>query len=372
MSVRLIRMGLGEKGATVNAGLHLTDAEIEAKTVIGPDQFADWGITSMNSICHDYSGNLYFTDVQRHVVCKVTESGIFSIIGGSVGTNGDNGTLTSVAASASRFNAPKGICCDKYGTVYVADTNNHQIRTIKGGRVGLLAGGGTSGGFVDGNGLTALFSGPRDVAVDKAGRVFVADWGNHSVRKIDNDGKVVNIAGNGSDGDGLAENSTRHYARRGAAATDTSITDTETSWPSRRNMFNRPSHIAVDTQGIVYVWDSENHKMKKITRDGQVLLHSGSGTQGASLGTDETPSYYPYTCQYTDIMGIDPDESGNLYVADKGTDGSSLTNKSRILKFDYNGKPSVVADFPIGSTYVNGPWCVCVTPGQKMFAGFTY
>lgn len=364
MSVRLIKLGLSDSGATPALGVNLTDAEVAAKTVVGPDQFTAAGIGRAYDICHDYSGNLYISDDTQHVIAKVNElSGTVTHVAGDAGTSGNNGTMTNVACTAARFNSPKGICCDKFGSLYVADLANNQIRVIKNNKVSVFAGK-LAAGFVDGNGnsdtssATAQFSQPIDVAVDKAGVVYVTDYVNHAVRKITNNGKVVTIAGNGSSGDELAENGTA-----------TAITSTSTTWPSRRAMFNGVESIAVDAQGNLYVYDIANIKLKKITPDGQVHLYSGSGSAGLSLGTNNPtatpPTTYANTCEYTWIYGIDPDESGNIYACDYRAAG-----RSRILKIDYNGRPCVIAEFT--NTYTAGPWALCVTPGQAIYVVLNY
>jgi sugar lactone lactonase YvrE len=356
-----MRLELSDLGATAGAGVNLTDAEVLAKTEVGPSGFTDTGLTSLFDMCHDYSGNLYILDRSRNCVVKVSEGGEVRWVAGSrAGVGGNNATLQNVALGDARFNAPEGICCDKTGTVYIADTGNNQIRTIKNNKVGVLAGK-LASGFVDGDGIsestsvTARFNGPADVCVDKSGVVYVADRGNHAVRKVMNNGKVVTLAGNGVAGDKLAEN------YQGSL---TAITETATTWPSRKAMFSSPDNVVVDLQGNVYVWDVGNIKLKKITPDGQVHLHSGIGTAGTSLGTGTNPAF---TCQYTYLYGMDVDESGNIYAADYRTsDGLS-----RIVKIDFNGKPSVIAAFS-NNTYAKGPWSISCTPGQSIFVGLTY
>jgi len=358
MTIRLIRLALSDSGATPAQGVELTDAEIVAKTEAGPTQaWAATGLTRIHSICHDWSGNLYGVDDQRHVVVKISEGGKVRWVAGSwTGVAGNNGTYTPVTASAARFTAPSGICCDKSGTIYVADTGNNQIRTIKDGMVSILAGSAAGApAFVDGTGSAARFSGPVDVCVDKAGRVYVADSTNNAIRRIENNGKVVTLAGNGPGvgGDGLAEKGTA-----------TAITSVTTTWPSRRAMFKAPDDVSVDAQGVVYVMDAGNIKIKRITPDGEVNLHSGSGAAGASLGTSPN---WAFTCTYRSLYDIDNDESGNTYVVDYAYPSA----RSRILKLDYNGRPFEVADFDSNS-YNAGPWAIACSPGQKIFVIINY
>lgn len=342
MSVRLLRLGMSAAGSTAAEALDLTSTEILAATEAGPITLgnANCSITNLISICHDWSGNLYACDNARHCIVKIEEGGRYTWVAGSkTGVSGNNGTLNNVAAASARFNAPTGITCDRSGTLYVADTNNHQIRTIKDGKVSVLAGSAGLQGLVDGDGATARFKYPTDVAVDRAGIVYVADKNNHAIRKITSGGSVLTIAGNGSTGN----------------AQNVQVTNPTAS-------FSSPTSITVDLNGNLYIVDTGNNQIKKLTPNGWIYLFSGSGSTGVSLGSGSTPMF---NCSYTSIQDIEADASGNIYLVD-------LKNpvKSRIIRLDYNGKPSEVAEF---NTYeVDGPYCLTVTPAQKIFVGIIY
>jgi len=341
---QVVRLALSDLGATPVLGVTLTTAEIAAKLEAGPIGLLFRGSTAVGGVCHDYSGNIYVTDYAQHCVLKIDEGGRISIVAGLPGTAGNNSALMNVAALSARFNGPQGICCDKSGAIYVADTDNHQIRVIKGGRVSLLAGDGAQvSGFVDGVGAAAKFHSPTDVAVDKSGTVYVADAGNHAIRKIINGSQVLTISGNinavsGTDADAENVRASKYIP-----------------------CFRDPYNIAVDLNGDVYVLDTGNRKIKKITKNGWVYLLSGSGVNGRSLGTT------PYNCSYNILGGCDCDESGNLYVLDVGT--SNLYG-GRLLKVDYRGIPSVIAEFD-GSTSDHYMQDVCCSPGQKIFVCVT-
>jgi streptogramin lyase len=186
--------------------------------------------------------------------------------------------------TAARFNGPTGVAVDSAGNVYVADWNNHRIRKITpGGMVTTLAGSGTSG-YADGTGTAARFNGPSDVAVDGSGNVYVADWNNHRIRKITPGGMVTTLAGSGTSG----------YA--GGTGTEA--------------RFNGPSDVAVDGSGNVYVVDSDNHCVRKITPGGVVTILAGSGTAGYVDGTGTAARFnFP--------IRVAVDGSGNVYVGDR-------------------------------------------------------
>jgi sugar lactone lactonase YvrE len=153
--------------------------------------------------------------------------------------NGDAG-FADGTGTAAQFNGPVGVAVDGAGNVYVADVFNNRIRKITPeGVVSTLAGNGHAD-FADGIGKAARFNRPDGVAVDGAGNVYVADRANHSIRKITPEGVVSTLAGNGysdfADGTGTA-------AR-----------------------FDGNAGVGVDGAGNVYVADTFNHRIRKITR----------------------------------------------------------------------------------------------------------
>ena len=140
----------------------------------------------------DAAGNVYAAGHISHKVHKVTPAGVLTTFAGSTqGYLDGNGT-------AARLNTPRGVGVDAAGNVTVADTDNHRIRKITpAGVVTTLAGSGTPG-FAEGTGAAAQFSAPYATAADAAGNVYVADSGNHRIRKISPAGVVTTLAGTGT------------------------------------------------------------------------------------------------------------------------------------------------------------------------------
>ncbi|MFI5161036.1 MAG: NHL repeat-containing protein [Sphingobacteriales bacterium] len=181
-------------------------------------------------------GTIYFTDWAKDLVCKITPDGKLSEVAG----NGAPGSTDGKAHAAS-FYLPEGIAVDDHNNLYISDCYNNTIRKIdSNGVVTTLAGRAfkRNQGAKDGKGAAASFNHPCGIAVDKAGNVYVADVGNHKIRKIIPDGTVSTFAGTGKRG-----------ATNGDAATAT---------------FNRPFGVAVDKAGNIYVADYQNNLVRKI------------------------------------------------------------------------------------------------------------
>ncbi len=217
---------------------------------------------------------------------------------GTILSPGDctTGSLTSVAGTgaagstdgpsdSATFRNPIDVVVSKAGDVYVADQLSQKIRKISpDGTVSTFAG--SSQGYLDGVGTGARLNYPTGLAIDRNGVLYVADAFNSRIRKITPDGTVTTLAGGGS-GSGIVNGV-------GSAA-----------------RFNRPAGLTVDNSGTVYVGDSENHAIRKITPDGTVTTLAGSGSPGFVDGVGSA-------ARFTNPRGIAVGKSGELYVVDKG------------------------------------------------------
>jgi len=233
-------------------------------------------------VATDSSGNVYVADLSNHTIRKITPAGVVTTLAGSAGFSGS----TDGTGAAARFNFPIGVATDSSGNVYVADLSNHTIRKITpAGVVTTVAGSAGVSGSADGTGAAASFNNPYGVATDSSGNVYVADFSNHTIRKITPAGVVTTLAG--SAGFSGSTDGT------GAAAS-----------------FNNPRGVATDSSGNVYVADSNNSTIRKITPAGVVTTLAGSaGVSGSADGTGAAASFNnPY--------GVATDSSGNVYVAD--------------------------------------------------------
>lgn len=230
----------------------------------------------------DGAGNVYVADAGNFTIRKVTSGGVVTTLAGLAGSSGS----ADGVGNAARFNNPLGVAVDSGGNVYVADTNNSTIRKItSAGVVSTLAGLAGSPGSADGAGATARFFQPGSVAVDSAGNIYVADTVNNTIRKITPGGIVSTLAGmpgTSGNADGL-----------GIAA-----------------LFNNPFGVSVDGSGNVYVADTLNNTIRKITPAGVTTTLGGlAGVRGSADGTGRI-------ARFTSPNGIASDSVGNLYVGD--------------------------------------------------------
>ncbi len=236
---------------------------------------------------------VYFTEQQRHTVRVLRPDGSVATLAGRENLPGvGNGT-----GQAALFNLPSGVALDRDGNLYVADTGNHVIRrlNVSTGAVTSFAGFFENPGSADGNGTAARFRFPRGVAIDAEGNVLVADSNNHTIRRISPAGDVTTVAGApGSQG---TANGNAGTAR-----------------------FSFPFGIAVDQAGIIYVSDTGNFTIRRIA--GETVATIG-GTAGASGYLDGTFSFF------NDPTGIAVDRAGIIYVAEANNNvvrrGESVT-----------------------------------------------
>ena len=154
------------------------------------------GLDRLGYVAADRAGNVFFVD-QNTVLRLDAATGILTLVAGNgtPGFSGDNGPATS-----AQLNGPAGVAVDSAGNLYIADTGNHRIRKVSNGVITTVAGNGTPG-FSGDNGpaTSAQLYNPVGVAVDSAGNLYIADAGNNRIRKVSN-GVITTVAGNGTCG----------------------------------------------------------------------------------------------------------------------------------------------------------------------------
>jgi len=235
------------------------------------------------------TGTIYIGDFGNSTIRTVTPGGVVSTLAGAPGSF----AFADGTGSAARFNGNGGLALDAAGNLFVADWDNFLVRRVTAaGVVTTLAGSPGSAGSTDGTGAAARFVNPNGLAIDTAGNVYAADWGNATIRRITPAGVVTTLAGTpGSPGsaDGT-----------GAAA-----------------RFSQPTGVAVDSAGNVYVADQGNNTIRRITQAGVVTTLAGLA--GSSGSTDGTGSAARFTSP--SVLSISP--TGDLFVI-AGVNGETV------------------------------------------------
>jgi streptogramin lyase len=233
------------------------------------------------AIVADAKGAFFVADLRNHAIRKITTNGVVTAFAGKLGVAGTaNGIGT-----AAQFNSPSGLAFDKSGNLFVSDTGNNTIRKITpAGAVTTFAGVAGSGGFLDGSAGSALFNSPLGIAVWTNGNVFVADSGNHCIRKISG-GVVTTFAG-----------SPQNWGSMDGSGTNA--------------QFNSPCGLAFDLHGDLFVCDANNDTIRKITAGGSVTTFAGAAGEDGSADGDRASARFRSPAE----LVFDP--KGNLFVAD--------------------------------------------------------
>lgn len=259
---------------------------ISANAQQEPSAFASVPSFSLTTgIAIDSTGNIYVAN-SHNTILKITPAGVVMTLAGTPDVRGHADGI----GSAASFIYPIGIATDGAANVYVADKVSNTIRKITPtGMVTTLAGAAGITGHADGIGGSASFNGPVGVATDSTGNVYVADYGNDTIRKIASNGEVTTLAGMA----GVAGN---------------------TDGVGANASFSLPYGIATDGAGNVFVTEMSSHTIRKITPAGVVTTLAGNaGVAGYTDGIGADASF-------SSPHGVATDKAGNVYVADYGND----------------------------------------------------
>lgn len=239
---------------------------------------------------------------------KVSAAGVITTIAGngSAGFAGDGGPDTT-----AELNGPAGLAVDSAGNLHIADAHGNRVRKITpAGIIVTEAGNGVPGFSGDGGpALTASLINPHAVALDAAGNLYIADNGNYRIREVTTDGPIHTVAGNGPTG----------LPQDGGPATASGLC--------------QPFGLSVAASGALYIADTCDQRIRKVTPDGKIATVVGNGTAGF-LGDGGAATAAALNTPWS--VAVDP--GGNIYVADQGN--------SRIRK--------VSADGAIATTARNG------------------
>jgi uncharacterized protein (TIGR03437 family) len=260
----------------------------------------------------DSAGNLYIADTQNFCVREVAKGVVTTVAGTGVQAQdfiGDNGPATK-----AQFAYPTGVAADSAGNLYIADRDSNSIRKVANGVITTAAGGGSA--WVGPPTIDWLY-GPSGVAVDAAGSLYIADTYNQLVRKVSN-GVITTVAGTGTHGPSSGDNS-----------------------PATSASLFSPSAVAVDSAGNLYIADTGNSRIRKVT-NGIITTVAGNGGYGFS--GDNGPAT---SAQLYDPYGVAVDSAGNLYIAD--------TLNGRIRKVSNGVITTIAGNGTYGFSGDNGP-----------------
>ena len=293
-------------GVTVPEWLSLSDF-VEVST-LGPSDLND-----ARGCAADALGNVYVAISDQHKILKITPEGVVSTYAGS----GIRGNVNANGTNA-QFDYPYDVAIDNSGNIYVSESIGQKIRKITpSGDVTTLAG--LSQGYQDGTGTAARFFYPRGMTVDDYGNVYVADQHNQKIRKVTPAGVVTTIAGSIKGyQDGIGSNA----------------------------MFNDPYDVTVDPSGNLYVADTYNDKIRKITPDGMVSTFASG---------------------FSSPFGISSDNSGNVYVADyRNRQIKKITPGGTVSVFAGSGSYSNI-DGPATTASIKYPYGVTVNSTGNVY-----
>jgi uncharacterized protein (TIGR03437 family) len=349
------------------------------------------------AVAVDSAGNVYFTS--DNCVLKLDSTGTLTRVAGTsrLGYSGDGGQATS-----AQFANPTGVAVDAAGDLYIADSGNSRVRKVSpSGVISTAAGNGFSGSSGDGGQATAAqLSEPLGVAVDAAGNLYIADSGSERVRRVSSSGVITTVAGNGTagfSGDGgpainaqlhlvgfagvavdaagnlyVADSGNERVRKVSPAGTITTVAGNGTVGHSGDGglatgaQLNFPAAVAVDAAGNVYIADDDNQRIRKVSASGTIITVAGGG-QGAGDGGAAT------SAALVNPDGVAVDASGNLYIADDGSYRVRKVSAAGIIttaagdgsfSFSGDGGPAVAAQF-------DGPWGVAVDAGGNLFIADT-
>ena len=337
------------------------------------------------SVAVDGGGNVYVADSYNNSIRLISSAGVVTTIAGdTAGTSG----FADGLGNAARFNQPDGIAVDGGGTIYVADRGNNTIRMIQfngtNWNVSTLAGTHGTTGHADGQGAAASFNQPYGLAVDGGG-IYVADSGNSIIRQIGFGGYVTTLAGTAgvggstdatgpaakfitpfgvaTDGNGhvyvadTGNNTVRMISSGGVVTTLAGLAGSAavTDGTGSAARFNAPYGIAADSNGNVFVADQNGQTIRVITSGGVVSTLAGSaGLIGHADGTGQLATF-----NYPDGLAVDPNGSGNLYVADNANStiraGTPPASVSQVLVFKGTEFVQITAGSPVVDPKAPGP-----------------
>jgi trimeric autotransporter adhesin len=244
---------------------------------------ADAQLATVEGMALDSAGNLYAADSENHVVVRITPGRSLVVIAGNGirGFSGDGGAATSAS-----LRYPSAVAVDSSGNVYIADTGNHRVRKVTGGIISTVAGMGDTDFSGDGGpAVLATLREPRGVAVDATGNLYIADYGNSRIRKVTAGGIISSIAGTGN----------FDFSGDGGPAVSAALAG--------------PVGLAIDAAGGLYIADSANDRIRKITNGVITSVAGGGGSFAEGIPASSARLGSP--------LSVGLDGAGNFYIVSR-------------------------------------------------------
>jgi sugar lactone lactonase YvrE len=269
---------------------------------------------------------------------------------GQPGFSGDGGPATQ-ARLAFSFS----VIVDAAGNVLIADTDNNRVRMVSpSGMISTVAGTGKGGFSGDGGPATKAGMNPWTLALDAAGNLFIGDSGNYRVRKVSTDGLITTVAGSGKGG----------FSGDGGPATEARI--------------HGPGGIAVDAAGNLFIADTDNHRIRKVSPEGIITTVAGSGPTGIAKGLSAGDGGLATEARLNGPFSLALDRAGNLYFSENG-DFLGSNKGYRVRKVDAKGIITTVAGSdgrgftgdggPATQAHLDTPTGVAVDAAGNLFIG---
>jgi sugar lactone lactonase YvrE len=314
-------------GLTLGLGVPVLAQDYTMKTLAGnlPNQNVALSqlvlLFSPEAVTSDSAGNIYVADTAGHRVWKVEGDGKTTVVAGTgaFGESGNNGPATM-----AQLRFPSGLAVDAAGNLYIADRGRHYVRKVDAqGMITAFAGrDGQDRFYGDGRKATdAAMREPRGIAVDTSGNVYIADRGNHRIRKVDTSGIITTVAGGNARTDQSSGAPPVGFAGDGGRATDA--------------LLNNPEDVAVDDGGNLYIADTGNSRIRKVDKNGIITTIAGRGATAREVITTAIPSGEPLenlvsqaaagfaspgpavNALLSSPSGVSLDGAGNLYISDR-------------------------------------------------------
>ncbi len=286
----------------------------------------------------DFKGNVFIADTENNVIREVTTDGNISTVAG----NRTAGNFAEgVDATSAFLSQPHGVAVDSAGSVYISDFGASRVRKVAQGKITTVAGTGVFGFSGDGSqAAKAQLANPWGVSVDSSGNLYIADFWNYRIRQVSSSGTISTVAGNG-----LVS-----YSGDGGQAASAQL--------------NGPRGAAVDAAGNLYIADTENHTVRRVTRSGVIANFAGNGSAGFAGDGSQAAG-----AQLSRPQAVTVDAAGNVYIADTGNHRVRAVSTSGVItSIAGNGSPGFGGDGgPAASAQLNAPRGLAVDASGNLY-----